>query len=136
LDAPAAANLDHLPQGLRDSLDRLSPASFAWLATDTARPDWAANPSLQAATLFLKQPDFAKRFEKMQAFAIGLAPEPELQLGMAIRSADAKATGEKYRERATAAKGSVAVEGDWATLKLPFDPPQDGAGALGTIFNP
>jgi hypothetical protein len=136
LEAPASATLDHLPTGLRDALDRLSPASFAWLATDTARPDWAANGTLKAAALFLQQPDAAKRFEKMQAFAVGVAPEPELQATVSVRSMEAKALGENYRERSAAAKGSVVVEGDWATLKLPFDPPQDGVAALGTIFRP
>jgi len=134
LDAPAAANIDHLPQGLRDSLDRLSPASFAWLATDTTRPDWSMNATIQLLAAVTKQPDVAKRFEKMQAFAIGFAPEPELQLSMAVRSADSKGMGEKYRERATAAKGSVIVEGDWATLKLPFDPPQDAFAALKKVL--
>jgi hypothetical protein len=134
LDAPAAANLDHLPQGLRTSLDKLSPASFAWLATDTARPDWSHNALLKAAAALANKPEIAKRFEMLQAFAIGLAPEPELQATFAVRSPDAKPLGEKYRERAAAAKGEVGVEGEWATLKLPFDPPQDGAVALKKVM--
>jgi len=135
LDVPPAAGNDHLPQGLLDSLGKLSPASFAWIATDTARPDWSKNPMLNAASKFLDQPEMPKRFEKLQAFALGMATEPDLVLALAVRSDDAKTLADSQREKLASAKADVAVEGNWATAKMPAEPPQEAIQALRNAFS-
>jgi hypothetical protein len=130
LDAPAAAGNDHLPQGLRDSLGKLSPATFAWLASDTASPDWSANDKVKLLSLDKERAELPKRLEKVRAIALGFATEPELVLSLAVRSSDPKTLADQYRERLTTAKATVAVDGDWATARMPFDPPDESLAAL------
>lgn len=125
LDTPAAAGSDHLPQGLRDSLGKLSPSTFVWFATDTVSPDWSANEKVK-----LLAPELPKRLEMVRAIALGLSTEPELMLALVVGSSDAKALNEQYRDRLTAAKANVAVEGDWLQAGVPFDPPKEALAAL------
>ena len=134
LDAPPAANADHLPQELRDAMGKLSPASFAWVASNTVRPDWGA--SNEVKILALTNKDAAAYLKGVQAFAFGLATEPELKMTALVRSSDAKAQAAKFTERLGADKAEITAEGDWASAKWSFDPPKDGLAALKALTGP
>lgn len=118
----------HLSAGVRESMQKLSPASVAWAATDSQK--WAENPSVKALAAVLKKPDLTERLTNLRAAAVGVALEPDPQLALAVRGADtatAKLEG-PFARFAAAKKGTVATSGDWIAAEVPFDPK---AGATG-----
>jgi hypothetical protein len=118
----------HLSSGLRESMARLSPASFAWAATDA--DDWSANPGLKVLAALARRPDMPARLTGVRAAAVGVSLEPEPRLTAAVRAADPDAA-RTLRERvadATAGREKVQVGGDglWVTVE---GPPQTDAWA-------
>jgi hypothetical protein len=115
---------EHLPASLRESMTKLSPASFAWAATSAER--WSEKPSVKAAAALLKQPTLPKQLADLRAAAIGLSLEPELRLTLAARAPDA-ATANKRRDHAAitlAGQPDVQIggTGDWATAEAKPQP--------------
>jgi hypothetical protein len=120
-----SAGLPDLRSGLRESVDRLSPASVAWLATDST--DWAQVPGLKLAAGFAGQPELPKRLEGVRAAAVGLSFEPNLRLRVQVRAADAataKGFGDALGRRLADAKATVTTADEWTAADVPFDPPQ------------
>ena len=113
---------DQLTTGLRESLTKLSPASFAWAATDSE--EWGKKPTITLATQALKQPDLPARLATLRAAVIGLSLEPELQLRAGVRTPDT-ASATKLQDQlanALAAKSpTIGLEGTWVSVALPFD---------------
>lgn len=127
---PTAGLADFRP-GLRESVDRLSPASVAWLATDST--DWATVAGLTLAARFAGQPELPKRLGGVRAAAAGLFFEPELRLRVQVRMADAgraKELSETLSNRLADAKGAVTTTGEWADADVPFDPPRNALGLM------
>jgi hypothetical protein len=133
----AGRGSDHLPAGLRESIARLSPASFAWAATDTDR--WSQNPGVKVLSALAKQPDLPARLAGVWALAVGASLEPEPRLTTAVR-ADSPNAAEKFQERAVAAAAGkeevqVGVEGTWVTVDGPPDA-DAWAGLRAILTNP
>ncbi|HVK08850.1 MAG TPA: hypothetical protein VM597_08755, partial [Gemmataceae bacterium] len=97
----------HLPTGLRESLGQLSPASFAWAATDA--DDWAANPGLKVLAALAKRPELPARLAGLRAAAVGVSLEPEPRLTAAVRAADPDAVKVLRERAADAAADPVKV---------------------------
>jgi hypothetical protein len=115
-DAPHPAGGGHLPKGLRETIaDRLSPASFVWLATDAE--NWADKPALK---LGLKK-DQLERLARGRAAAVGVSLEPDPVLRVAVRAKDA-ATADEARGVLRERLGGAGGEGEWATAETPLDP--------------
>jgi hypothetical protein len=117
--APGRKGSEHLPASLRESLTKLSPASFAWAATGAEH--WSEKPSVKAAAAILKQPKLSAQLANLRAAAVGLSLEPELRVTLAARTTDG-ASAEKLRDRAAIALASqpgvlVGSSGDWATVE-------------------
>jgi hypothetical protein len=110
----------HLPAGLRASMDRLSPASVAWTATDVAA--WDEKPVVKLLAEGARQPAFRRRLQGVRAAAAGLALEPDPVLTAAVRGADTAAV-QRLEELARAAAhdpdagARVQVEDLWVTVQ-------------------
>lgn len=122
-DKPQATGGSHLPKELREALtNRISPASFAWIATDST--NWSDKPGVQLAKSL---PEWKPRFEKLKSLravagGLSLEPEPELRLG--TRWDDAIGTNTFQDRLKTQFKDEAAqVAGDegWATVRTPID---------------
>ncbi len=128
LDKPQPVGGAHLPRELREAAtNRISPASYAWIATDSEA--WMEKPP---AEFFLKSPDWKPRIEKLKslrAFAAGLSLEPEPELRLAARWNDA-ASRKSFQDRLNAhfkvETTSFAGDEDWATVRAPVDPKSGG----------
>lgn len=123
LGKPQAAGGAHLPKELRDSMtNRISPASFAWIATDST--NWSDKPSVQLAKSL---PDWKSMFEKLKslravAAGISLEPEPELRLGTRWNDAgSAKAFQDRMKMQFKDEAALIAGDEGWATVRTPID---------------
>jgi len=115
----------HLPQGLRQSLEKLSPASVVWLATDNSR--WDDKPAVKLAAGLLKEPDLPARLASIRAVVIGVSLEPDPKMLGGVRSPD-EPTSKKLADTAAASLAgkpvTIGEAGDWVTVESPFDPKQ------------
>jgi len=113
----------HLPLGLRQSLEKLSPASVVWIATDNSR--WDDKPAVKLAAGLLKEPDLPSRLANIRAVVIGVALEPDPKMLGALRSPD-EATSKKLADTAAASLAGKPVvigeSGEWVSVESPFDP--------------
>lgn len=126
-----SAGVPDLPAGVRESVNRLSPSSFVWIATDST--DWTKVKGLELAAGFAKQPELLKRLDGGRAVAAGLSFEPDLTLGVRVKMAEATRTKElvaAMTDRFREAKAAVTTSGEWAEAVIPFDPPKDALGTL------
>jgi hypothetical protein len=124
----------HLSSGLRESMARLSPASFAWAATDT--DDWSANPGLKVLAALARRPDLPARLAGVRAAAVGVSLEPQPRLTAAIRAADPDAA-RTLRERvadAAAGREKVRVGGDGAWVTVEGPPAADAWSGLESLL--
>ena len=128
--APTDGFADLRP-GVKESVEKLSLSSFAWLATDST--DWAKVKGVEAVAGLSGQKDLPKRLDGVRAAAVGLSFEPTVTLSVRVRLADAgkakelaAAMGERFRE----AKGEAKAAGEWAEASIPFDPPGDALATL------
>jgi len=117
------AGSGHLPNGLRDSMKQLSPASLAWLVTDSE--EWSKKPIVKLAASLVKQEDLSGRLKDFRATAIGVSLEPALGISINLRGAEAEG-GEKLRDRIAASlvgkgdKLQFGATGPWATIDVPL----------------
>lgn len=128
--APSAGFADLRP-GVKESVEKLSVSSFAWVATDST--DWAKVKGVEAVAGLTGQKDLPKRLDGVRAAAAGLSFEPGVTLGVRVRTVGgekakelAAMMGERFRE----AKGEATAAGEWAEATVPFDPPGDALGVL------
>jgi hypothetical protein len=128
--APSAGFADLRP-GVKESVEKLSVSSFAWIATDST--DWAKVKGVEAIAGLSGQKDLPKRLDGVRAAVVGLSFEPTVTLSVRVRLADAgkakelaAAMGERFRE----AKGEAKATGEWAEATIPFDPPGDALATL------
>ncbi len=123
LDRPPATGSDHLPAGLRDTLGQLSPAAFAWVATDSA--DWATKPTVQLAATLLKRPDLLERVKLVRAAGAGVSLEPAVRAAAAVRAAgDDKALQDRLAAAVAGKDVLVGGADGWVTLSAqPADVP-------------
>lgn len=119
----ASKGSGHLPLGLRQSMEKLSPASVVWIATDSSR--WDDKPAVKLAAGLLNQPDLPARLANIRAAALGISLEPDPKLLVAVRSPD-EASAKKLAENVAIKLGPkpVTVVGDWVSVESPFDPKQ------------
>ena len=125
------AGFEQLRAGVKESVQRLSPAAFVWLATDSA--DWSKVKGLELAATFAKQPDLPKKLDGYRAVVVGLSFEPDMKLTAGVRTADsgtAKALAATLAERLKEAKGEATATDTWADVSVPFDPPGDAVAVL------
>lgn len=128
--APSAGFADLRP-GVRESVEKLSVSSFAWLVTDST--DWSKVKGVEAVAGLSGQKDLPKRLDGVRAAVVGLSFEPTVTLSVRVRMADAgkakelaATMGERFRE----AKGETRAAGEWAEATIPFDPPGDALATL------
>jgi DNA-directed RNA polymerase subunit RPC12/RpoP len=120
------AGVNDLSQGMKESIDRLSPSSMAWVAT--SQEDWAKLKSVELLSTVLKKPEIAQRLTGLRAAAACLSLEPELTIRMAVMTADiasAKAMMEKQQDKAKETNAILGTNGAWVELSVPVDPPKD-----------
>jgi hypothetical protein len=132
IEKPHAAGGGHLPKELREAMTaRLSPASFAWFATDSDR--WIDKPTVKAVGLMPAWKDRVELLKPIRAAAAGLAVDDAPELRLAIRAADAITTN-RMRDGLLARVPGDGVEfaGDdeWVALRTPFDPGTPAAKTL------
>lgn len=140
--APAKKPADggtHFRKDLQESIGKLSPSAFVWLATDTH--DWTANKTLEfLATVGMGQAERFKRFDpKLRAAAVGLSLESELKVRVSARYLDAPtatAREKSWKEVVAASKGESAADGEWATATLPLNPTETCGKVLKLVFTP
>lgn len=119
MDKPLAAGGGHLPKELRDAMtNRISPVSFAWLATDSDR--WAEKIGKSPFAAAVVSKDQLARLAPLRAIAAGLSIEPDPQLQLAVRTADPAATA-AVQTRLKAAYPDATADQEWATVRAPFD---------------
>jgi hypothetical protein len=127
-DKPHAAGGGHLPKELREAMtSKVSPASFVWLATDTQ--DWAAKDVVKIAALSQTLKDRIEKLKAVRGAAAGLSLEPDPELRLGVRWADAAgATAFQQKLKAAFPTEKAAVAGDdgWGTVVTPFDPKAEG----------
>ncbi|QEL18436.1 hypothetical protein [Limnoglobus roseus] len=125
IDKPMPAGGGHLPAQLREAMtSKISPASFAWLATDSE--PWTEKDAVKL--LLTVNAALKNRFANLTSFraiAVGLSMEPDPQLRLGIRTADPAATAATQTFLKDKFTGDgVAFNGDpeWAVVQMPFDP--------------
>ena len=117
------AGLSALPEGLRESVAKVSPAAFAWLATDAK--EWS---EVKAVQLGFVPPEVAGRLAGVRAVAAGASLEPELRFGVAVRTNDstfARTVADGMREKLADLAPTVTATGEWAEAEVPLDPPKE-----------
>ena len=125
-DKPFAEGGGQLPKELREAItNRLSPASFVWLATDSDR--WGDKPLAKLpGTLDPKKwKDLPMKLNRGRAIVAGLSLEPEPMLRLAVRLADIKDAENlraPFQNAFPAAGTTIETNSDWTTLATPFDP--------------
>ena len=128
-------NADFLKLGLRESIRKVDPASFAWVATDNLA--WADLPTLKLLAPLIQQPDLPKRLKGIRAIALGLTLRPELAAQGSVRFADPKAAGEfETRAKPKLAETKIAMERDeeWVSLTMPGVSFANGIPAILGLF--
>ncbi|OWK38870.1 hypothetical protein [Fimbriiglobus ruber] len=116
-----------LSAGVRDSMAKLSPASFAWVAT--GMETWNDKPTVKVAAGLLKQPDLPARLVPYHAAVAGISLEPEPTAAVAVLAVDAVAAAQlRGRLAATLAGRPVAINlvGPWVTVEGALG--KDGVG--------
>lgn len=126
-------------KGLQESIQKLGPASFFWLATDTQ--DWKANASLSLlASVGMKQGDLWKTFDpKLRATAVGLALDGEPKVTAAVRYDDNATMAQRVKgwaEKVKEAQGETFGEGEWAGATVPLNPTEACGKVLKLIYTP
>jgi hypothetical protein len=116
-----------LPKDLWEALSaKLSPASFAWVATDNDR--WGEKKVVKTFAERSKDAKVRERLAllgKGRQTVVGISLEPEPRLRLAVRTADVE-TGKRLREyfseKLAGGKAEIGGEGDWAEVSAEFDP--------------
>lgn len=125
--------------GLQESIQKLSPAAFFWLATDTH--DWKGNASLALlASVGMNKSDLWKQFDPtLRATAIGLALDGELKVTAAVRYADNPTMAQRVKgwaEKTKESKGETFGEGEWAGVTVPLNPTDACGKVLKLVYLP
>lgn len=136
---PHEEGIRHFRPELQESIRKLSPSAFLWLATDAE--DWKGNKTVEfLATVGMKQEERWKRFDpKLRATAISLSLEGDLMVRAAVRYIDAPTAAERVKdwtELVTASKGQAAAEGPWATATVPLNPTEATGKMLKRVYTP
>lgn len=128
---------------LQESIRKLSPSAFFWLATDSAEwtKDDKRTPSLALLTAVgMGQADRWKKFDpKLRATALGLSLDGELKVRVSARYLDAPTATDRekgWKELLAASKGESAVEGSWVTAVVPLNPTEACGKVLKLVFTP
>ena len=128
VDKPQAAGGGQLPKELREAMtNRVSPASFAWIATDST--NWFEKPGVQLAKSL---PEWKSRIDKLKSLralagGLSLEPEPEIRLGARWAEAtETKAFQDRMKSSFTNEIATVAGDEEWATVRSPLDPKSGG----------
>lgn len=120
MDKPLAAGGGHLPKELREAMtSKISPASFVWVASDSDK--WAEKLARSPFTAAVATKEQLAKLAPLRAVAAGLSIEPEPQLRLGVRMADAAATA-AVQTRLKATFPVAVADPEWATVQAPFDP--------------
>jgi hypothetical protein len=122
------AGYEALRPGLRESIDKVSPAAFAWAATDAK--DWAKLPILKFPLVAQRVPaELLTRLDGVRAAAVGVSLEPDLVLGVGVQMNDstvARDQAEAMKAKLADLKGATTTaSGEWAEATVPLDPPAE-----------
>ena len=112
-------DLRHLSQGVRASLEQLSPASVAWAVTDYR--DWQEQPSVKALRRLQNDDELFREWNNIRALALSLSFEPEPTATIAVRGFDenaAKRFEQMLVEKLLEQKPTIRQEGEWAEARL------------------
>ena len=112
-------DLTHLSQGVRASLEQLSPASVAWVVTDYR--DWQEQPSVKALRRLQNDDELFREWNNIRALALSLSFEPEPTATIAVRGFDANAAKrfeQMLVEKLLEQKPTIRQEGEWAEARL------------------
>ncbi len=130
-------NAEFLKAGLRESIGKLDPSCFAWLATDNQ--NWAALPAVKLLSALAKREDVPKRLKGIRALASGLALRPDLTLILAVRLADAEAIREFEAKARTSLAGpntEMTAENEWRTFRVTGVTAAEGLPGIRALFDP
>ena len=129
-------SLDFLKPGLRESMAKIDPASFAWVATDNV--DWANLPTLKFVAPLIQQPELPKKLKGIRSLAFGMGLRPDLAAQAHVRFEDAK-TASEFEARAQAklavTKVAMAVTQEWVMLSMPGGAYADGMAVVLGLFD-
>ena len=130
-------NAEFLRPGLRESIGKLDPSSFAWLATDNQ--NWAELPTLKLLAALAKREDLPKRLKGIRALTTGLGLSSDLSGTTAVRLADAEAIREfeaKARTRIAGPNTQMTADGDWRIVRVTGLTPAVGLPGMRSLFEP
>lgn len=117
-DRPEEPGGKHLIVGLSQTVqEKLSPASWLWMATDSDR--WSEKPVFK---LVLKQAQL-DRLSQTRALAVGLSFEPDSMAQIAISGRDSTAADrtKEILAQFVGERSTVEREGNWVMTQFPFD---------------
>jgi len=117
--------------GLKESIERLSPSSFVWVAS--GNEDWAKFKAVELLVNMAKRPEFTKQLGDYRAVAASVSLEPELTLNLALRTPGAsQATVWIERNQPPTTETSIGLKanGAWVEATMPFEPPQKKSSEL------
>lgn len=119
---------------LRSELTQLSPASCAWIASDSL--NWSRKPTMKLLAGLSQNPDLPERLSHLRSFTAGLSLEPDLQLKVMLTT-DTTDSASTIRKRVSA--HAVTGSGDRIEWDTRVDPSQ-GFQVLGEfvadLFSP
>lgn len=121
-----SAGYDDLRPAVRESVDKLSPAALAWVATDSK--EWAKLPLLKLVPKGVLPADVLPRLDGVRAAAVGVSLDPELRLFVGVRVNDstvARDTADALRTRLADVSAYVTPSGEWADTTVYLDPTKD-----------
>lgn len=117
------AGYDDLSVGVKESIDRISPAAVAWAATDGK--EWAKAPQLKLVPAGVLPPEAVAKLDGVRAVGVGVSLEPDLYLSLSVRVNDstvAKRTADEMAKKLAALEGRATANGEWADAGVPLTP--------------
>jgi hypothetical protein len=119
LDQPRPTNGDHFRPALWDQLmNRLSPASFAWVAA-AGEATWSELPSVKLLAKFAKREDLLPVVATGRAGSIGLSFEPDPVLRVAVATENARPFGDWVAIQWADEKTVVETGDGWVAASTP-----------------
>jgi hypothetical protein len=135
IESMSAVNGENLRPALREAIiQRLDPASFAWLVA-VGDDRWADLPSAKFLAKWMMREDLLARFAPGRAVAIGLSLQPDPRLHVAVNAEDARPVADWFAQQ-LAGDDTVVEPGEkWAVVTVPC-PLSDVAAKLGKLIPP
>jgi len=127
--------LGDMPVSLKESVSRLSPSSFVWVATVST--EWSKLKSLEVAAGAVGSGERLKKAEGLRSFAAAFSLEPDLALNASILADSPDRAGAWRNGIRTAIAdldGTLNDAKEWTDLTLPAEPPAERWPRLKSLF--